>query len=108
MSFTNTLNISEYFIWVANCERLMSKDNEKSDLLLDVHATALIANLLYLMTCYSQKNDKSLVEPIQESLDWLSLHPIVLNSQLNDICKELKRRWSTITLSKTASAKSLH
>jgi len=86
----------------------MNKDIEKGDLVLDVHATALIANLLYLMTCYSQKNDKSLVEPIQESLDWLSLHPVVLNSQLKDICKELKRRWSTITMSKSAEVTPLH
>jgi len=63
----------------------------------DVHATALIASLLYMMTCYSNKKDSSLVQPIIESLEWLSGHPEVVNSQLEEILSKLKINWQQIS-----------
>lgn len=63
----------------------------------DVHATALIASLFYMMTCYSREKDSSLIEPILESLEWLSGHPDVVNSQLKEILSKLKENWETMS-----------
>lgn len=63
----------------------------------DIHATALIASLFYMMTCYSRKKDSSLIEPILEGLEYLSGHPDVVNPQLKEILSKLKGSWETIS-----------
>lgn len=76
-----------------------NKNTKKSNLGLthDIHATALLASLFYMMTSYSHNKDKSLIKPILENLEWLSVHPEVVNSQLQEIFTKLKANWETMS-----------
>lgn len=71
----------------------MSCNHCKSTLTQEVDATTLIAALFFLMTRYSRDQDKTLVQPILDHFDWLSAHPDLVNSQLQNTCLRLKKSW---------------
>ena len=71
----------------------MSCNHCKSAFTQEADATTLIGALFFLMTRYSHDQDKTLVQPILDHFDWLSAHPDLVNSQLQNTCLRLKKSW---------------
>lgn len=67
---------------ICNCKLAESKSPEM-----------LVSALFFMMTRYAAGQDKSLVKPIVDHFDWLSKHPDLVNTNLQQTCSRLQKNW---------------
>ena len=87
----------------------MDYSHNKSVFSQDADSATLIAALFFLMTRYSHRRDKSLVQPILDHFDWLSSRPDLLNTPLKNTCLRLRKSWELMhEVTEVSTLRSLH